>query len=217
MVGQGIGDRRTRRTRQALEQALLELIEEQSYEVITIQQITDRANIGRATFYLHYADKEQLLLATLQRLTDDLVRSLPSLKAQDLLAEDRTLLNAVFQHVARYRRLYRALLGEHGPALVLRRLHDYLAEQIEQRIVAPLLREASEASEACEDAAQGPHAPESFLAAYLSGALLASVTWWLDRDCQESPEEMALLVLRVNRSGLLQTLGVDVERWRERA
>ncbi len=54
-------DRRVQRTRQLLEQALLALLEEQDYESITVQQITDRANLGRATFYLHYRDKEQLL------------------------------------------------------------------------------------------------------------------------------------------------------------
>jgi hypothetical protein len=87
--------------------------------------------------------------------------------------------------------LYRALLGEHGPALVLRRLSSYLADQIEQRIVAPLLREAHAGATA--------RVPSTFLAAYLSGALLAAIRWWLDRDCQESPEAMARLVQHANR------------------
>jgi AcrR family transcriptional regulator len=205
MAGQGTGDRRTRRTRQALEQALLELMEEQSYEAITIQQIVDRANIGRATFYLHYPDgKEQLLLATMQELTDDFVKRLPTLSGQDLLAGDRRLLIADFEHVARYRRLYRALLGEHGPAFVTRRMRNFLAQQIEQRVVAPLLREAPEGS--------APLVPTTFLASYLSGGFLAAVTWWLDRDCPESPEEMALLVQSANRPVLLQTLSFDTER-----
>src|SRR5215831_954907 len=198
---QTTGDRRTRRTRQVLEQALLELIEEQSYETITIQQITDRANIGRATFYLHYPDKEQLLLATLRGLTDDLERRLPTLSGQDLLAGDRRLLIAIFQQVARYRRLYQALLSEHGPSLVVRRLHDGLARQIAARVVAPLLGVPREGGDAT-----APQAPPSFLAAYLSGAIVAAYTWWLDRDCQESPEEMALLVQHANRPVLLQTL-----------
>jgi AcrR family transcriptional regulator len=198
------GDRRTRRTRLALEQALLELIEEQSYETITIQQITDQANIGRATFYLHYTDKEQLLLATLRGLTEDLDRRLPTLTGQDLLAGDRRLLVAVFQQVGRFRRLYQALLGEHGPSLVARRLHNSLAKQIEKRVVAPLAREAR------EDTA--PLVPVTFLAAYLSGALLAAYMWWLDRDCPESPEEMAILVQHANRPVLLRTLGFEAER-----
>jgi AcrR family transcriptional regulator len=200
---QRTGDRRTRRTRQALEQALLELIEEQSYETVTIQQITDRANVGRATFYLHYDTKEELLLATVKELTHNFERHLPTLSGQDLLSGDRRLLIAVFEQVGRYRRLYRALLSEHGPALVVRRLHDSLARDIEQRVVAPLQSAAHNGEQ--------PLVPASFLAAYLSGALVAAYTWWLDHDCQETPEEVALLVQHANRPVLLHTLGFDVQ------
>ena len=200
---QRTGDRRTRRTRQALEQALLELIEEQSYETVTIQQITDRANIGRATFYLHYDTREELLLATVKGLTDNFERHLPTLSGQDLLSGDRRLLIAVFEQVGRYRRLYRALLGEHGPALVASRLHVSLARDIEQRVVAPL--------QSAAQIGEQPLVPASFLAAYLSGALVAAYTWWLDHDCQESPEEMAILVQHANRPVLLHTLGFDSE------
>jgi AcrR family transcriptional regulator len=203
-VEQGTGDRRKRRTRQALEHALLELIAAQSYEAITIQQITDRANVGRATFYLHFDGKEQLVLATLEGLTSDLTQRLPSPTGQDLLAGNRALLIALFQHVADYRRLYRALLGEHGPALVVWRLHDYLAEQIEQHVVTPLL-------DASRDGAI-PLVPPTFLTAYLSGAMLAAVRWWVERDCQETPDEMALLAQRANRPTLLQALGFTAER-----
>jgi len=179
------------------------LIEEQSYETVTIQQITDRANIGRATFYLHYDTREELLLATVKGLTDNFERHLPTLSGQDLLSGDRRLLIAVFEQVGRYRRLYRALLGEHGPALVASRLHVSLARDIEQRVVAPL--------QSAAQIGEQPLVPASFLAAYLSGALVAAYTWWLDHDCQESPEEMAILVQHANRPVLLHTLGFDSE------
>src|SRR5262249_16369593 len=103
-------------------------------------------------------------------------------------------------------RLYRALLSEHGPALVVRRLHDGLARQIAQRVVAPLLGVPREAGDAT-----APLVPASLLAAYLSGALVAACTWWLDRGCQESPDEMALLVQHGNRPVLLRVLGFDVK------
>lgn len=203
MEGRRQGDRRTRRTQAALEQALLELIEEQSYETITIQQITDRANIGRATFYLHYPDKERLALATLQRLTDDLVRRLPQPSAQELMESGGMLGAYVFEHVAQRQRLYRALLGEHGPAPLVRRLNDYLTEQARLLMVEPLLQAAGTAS--------APSAsPAAFAASFLSGALLAAVAWWLDRDCQETPDEMALLLRRATNPGLFDLLGLRV-------
>ena len=55
-------DRRVERTRELLQKALIELIREQSYEAITIQDIVDRANVGRTTFYLHYTSKDDLFM-----------------------------------------------------------------------------------------------------------------------------------------------------------
>jgi AcrR family transcriptional regulator len=61
-------DRRIQRTRQLLRNALFALIIERGYESIAIQDITERANLGRATFYLHYQDKEELLKASVKAL-----------------------------------------------------------------------------------------------------------------------------------------------------
>ena len=54
-------DRRVQRTQQLLEQALLSLIKEKAFDTISVQEIIDRANVGRATFYQHYDNKEDLL------------------------------------------------------------------------------------------------------------------------------------------------------------
>jgi hypothetical protein len=55
-------DRRIQKTKKALTEALIHLILEKGYEKVTIQEIIDKANIGRSTFYIHYESKEQLLL-----------------------------------------------------------------------------------------------------------------------------------------------------------
>src|SRR5215207_4763884 len=55
-------DRRVKRTREVLQKALIELMSERGYDTITIQDIVDRANIGRTTFYLHYSSKDELLV-----------------------------------------------------------------------------------------------------------------------------------------------------------
>jgi AcrR family transcriptional regulator len=56
-------DRRVERTRELLQKALIELIAERGYDAITIQDIVDRANIGRTTFYLHYNSKDELFMS----------------------------------------------------------------------------------------------------------------------------------------------------------
>ena len=52
-------DRRVQRTRKLLQDALMALILEKGYEAVTIQDIIDRANVGRSTFYAHFLDKQQ--------------------------------------------------------------------------------------------------------------------------------------------------------------
>jgi AcrR family transcriptional regulator len=64
-------DRRTRKTRRALQNALLSLAEERALESITIQEIADRADINRATFYQHYRDKDALVASALNTLFEE--------------------------------------------------------------------------------------------------------------------------------------------------
>lgn len=191
-------DRRVQRTRQLLEHALLELIEEHNYERITVQQITDRANMGRATFYLHYRDKEQLLLNTLQKLQEDLVRRLEPLRPPDLLTEKETLSEKIFEHVAQYRHLYQVMLSERGAALAKNGLMAYMTQQVEHFVVNPLL-----------ETVRNPTVPASFLATYVSGTLYTAITWWLDHPRQKTPGEMGLLVRKLTTPAMLSALGID--------
>ena len=69
-------DRRVQRTRQALREALLSLMKEKDYNAITVEEITARANLGRTTFYLHYKDKEALLLEKFADLIQELVQEI---------------------------------------------------------------------------------------------------------------------------------------------
>jgi AcrR family transcriptional regulator len=194
-------DRRVQRTRPLLERALIELIEEQDYETITVQQITDRANIGRATFYLHYRDKEHLLLSTIQKLEEDLAQRLEPLRPPDLLMGKQTLEEQIFRHVATHRHLYQVLLSERGAALARKRLMAYLTEQTEHFVLNPLLETIRE-----------PAVPVSFLATFLSGTLYTAITWWLDHQELKTPGEMGHLVHELAMRGILSILGIDPQR-----
>ena len=60
-------DRRVARTRRNLRSALLNLIYDQDYDTITVQQILDKADVGRSTFYAHFRNKEDCLLGGIRR------------------------------------------------------------------------------------------------------------------------------------------------------
>ncbi|GCE28899.1 TetR family transcriptional regulator [Dictyobacter alpinus] len=191
-------DRRVQRTRKLLEQALLELIAEQDYDSITVRQITDRANMGRATFYLHFTDKEHLLLTTVQVLQKDLAQRLQPLNRQDLLSEENMLGEKIFQHVAHYQDLYRVLLGERGAAVVRQRLMEAMTQAAEHYVVHALLEITPE-----------PAIPTSFLASFLSSTTYTAIKWWLDQPQQPPPAEMGRLIRKLTTPGMLAILDID--------
>src|SRR5262245_17355252 len=80
-------DRRVRRTRRALQEALIGLMTEKSYEAVTVQDVIDRADVGRSTFYTHYTDKDKLLrdsIAVLRSLVEQPVTPGPANRRRPL-------------------------------------------------------------------------------------------------------------------------------------
>ena len=67
---QNMPDRRVQKTRKLLQDALIELVAEKGYEAVSIQELLDRANVGRSTFYAHFQGKDQLLHSILDRLDE---------------------------------------------------------------------------------------------------------------------------------------------------
>jgi len=67
-------DRRTQKTKKFLAEALMALIIEKGYDAVTIQDIIDRANVGRSTFYSHYESKDQLLIGNIN-FQDELINA----------------------------------------------------------------------------------------------------------------------------------------------
>ena len=93
-------DRRITRTRAALHLAMLELVKEKGYEAVTVEEITTRANLGRTTFYLHYKDKEELLLENLDKHLTDLVDEITSRPLIQWFRESKgNLIKSIFETV----------------------------------------------------------------------------------------------------------------------
>jgi len=185
-------DRRIQRTRHLLIDALFVLVVERGYDVITVQDITERANVGRATFYLHYKDKEDLLSASLQQLVNELTQYVEP--NTGLPATYKTLSVRVFQHIAQHHALYHALLGESGPPIISIRMKRYLSELIQNYVIKPLIARGKAEVD-----------PE-LLAAHAAGSLLALLVWWLDHNLVQSAEEMGTLFWQLVTPGIEDVL-----------
>jgi AcrR family transcriptional regulator len=181
-------DRRARRTRRQLKEALFALILEKGYDAVKIEDITERADLGRTTFYLHYHDKEELLLESIESIAEDLFARMPTplIKAEENndggFVEDAILIT--FQHANENAQLYRVILRGEGASLVSGRLHRIISqiagELLQKRVETGLLPAS-------------PHIPVDVFANYFAGALLALITWWLESGSTYPPEEMAAM------------------------
>ena len=171
-------DRRIRRTRRQLSDAMLALLVEQDYESITVQEITARADLNRATFYHHFTHKDELLAAALEDRFDELVASFGELPTGKALWGDRTPELLTFRHVAEHAALYKVLLGNRGMGHVIHRIINYIARFTQHKLLT-----------ACP-----PHPtaaiPDVVIAQHIAGSLFALISWWVTNNLPYTPEEM---------------------------
>jgi len=158
-------DARIRRTQQRLGMALMELILDKPLDSVTVQQVLDRAAVGRSTFYFHFRDKNDLLLSQLEMFLETMSTMLSAKKeASHRLAP----VTEMFEHIAGQKKIYRAL-ADSG------RLHDffdlaqgYFARGIEQR-----LKETDQKGSVFG-------VEPAVLGVGLAGTLLSLFRWWMD-------------------------------------
>lgn len=188
-------DRRVQRTRKSLQEALIALILEEGYDDISILDITEKANLGRATFYLHFKDKDELLLEVIDQLVVDFLDQVPQLTAAQWHLKDTKTIIKLFEFAANHYDLYRILTIGKGGITAARQLQSSIAENVKDFIQSELDGLGTEAV-----------LPLDFIANHFTGSLLAIIYWWLDNDLPYSAEEMAKMFQQANqldRKGLL--------------
>ena len=204
-------DRRIQRTRQSLRTALLDLIKEKDYDEISIEDITERADIGRTTFYLHYKDKEDLLMEEFSTIMYERAQVLSEIPfsvwlpiSEEDLKKNIALqpLLLVFEHIYNNSELYNLLLKSANSSKIIERIRqistDAIVKFVETKMETdpiPLLSEV----------------PIEFFAAFFSGALISIVGWWIKEDMHHSPEEVTNMFRSLFFSGATGTLGLSTD------
>lgn len=190
-------DRRVERTRELLQKALMELIGERDYDAITIQEIVDRANVGRTTFYLHYNSKDELFISCHEAMMIEFpIGALHPLSKEEILSPEAPPgATAAYKHLEAARSQLSAIFQGKDSLLMLRRIRDSNAQEIEAN-----LRKAFADSDITM--------PLDVLANYLAGAQIALLQWWLEKRQPHTLEKLARMFHRLQRAAIRDAFGL---------
>jgi AcrR family transcriptional regulator len=151
-----MADPRVRRSRERLHQALVALILERGWDRVSVQAVCDRARVGRSTFYVHFADKEDLLIGGLEHVRDDLRTQRPT--------EAFGFVRGLVAHAGESRRLFRAVIGKRSGLAVQRRFREIVGELMTEDLRAQRVPERAVAT----------------TSQFLGGALVELLLAWVD-------------------------------------
>lgn len=194
-------DRRVRRSRRALRDALISLVLERGYASVTVEDITARADLGRATFYTHYTDKDDLLNHIVTDLIDELQeRQRPLVSTSSVGFTGKPILE-MFRHAAEERDTYRVILRGEGDGRALRRFVDDRAA-----MAAVVFAARAEAQGAT------PNIDIDLLARAWVGEQITVLQWWLEPETPPmSPEEVTNMLRDLSLRGRFWASGFEGE------
>ena len=204
-------DLRIRRTHKFLQEAMIELITEKSFDALTVGDIAERAMINRATFYRHYQDKYDLVAKIFEETTNELVENMKPFHKDTGQSETENppeIWIQVFEHVADHARLYRAMLGKNGSSWFAARMREHnikLMLETERR-----WKQLVEPSQPID-----PAMPHELPAMQLSHVLIGTIVWWLESEKSYTPRQMATWFYRFAFYGYLSALGYEApKQWK---
>lgn len=191
-----IEDRRVSRTKELIRQSLISLIAERGFDVISVKDITTRANINRGTFYLHYKDKFDLLNQTLQ----EVIRGLENITLETAAFSDDEIVNTtilsnitvrLFKFLDAKAPLIQALFTIKGTNSLENAIKELARQNIFKENTAAQIKN------------ENLLAPKEYLISYISSAHIGVIQEWLAKKVRETPEEMAEILINLSLRGPL--------------
>jgi len=184
-------DRRVVRTRRTLHEALIRLIMRKGYDALTVQEIIDEADIGRATFYAHYRSKEDLLRGGFERLRSELKAARRAARLGNEQHRPLSFSLAMFEHACAYREIYRAMLGGQGSIIAINEIRRVLSELVRDEL--PVLE---------DDGA----VPRELMLQFVVGTFLTTLTWCLEKRPKMTPGEVNSMFRHLTSRGIGRTI-----------
>ncbi|MEC0134151.1 MULTISPECIES: TetR/AcrR family transcriptional regulator [Paenibacillus] len=166
-------DRRILKSKEAIKQAVIELISEKNFNQITIQDISDKANVSRRTIYLHYLDKFDLL----DKLIEEHINELEELRNASVEMDfiDGGLI--WFEYLESNYLFFSTMLASQGALSFRNRFLEFVMEGLKDEVTIE------------EGKNEGFN--EEVILRFIAAAYVEVVEWWFKNEMPYPPREMA--------------------------
>lgn len=194
-MGNKSTDLRVIRTKEAIQKALVDLIEEKGFEAITVKDITTKAGINRGTFYTHYEDKfdlmekcqEEIMHGMANIVKQNFPAVIAELEDQSKTAPPLSTVAAIFELIDDHGEFMKAVLSSKGDLSFQIRLRNFMWETLFEK--GAFIKE------------KDLLVPGEYLASYISSAHMGVIQQWLNNGKPQSPQEMAKILSTITTNG----------------
>ncbi|MGG3563742.1 TetR/AcrR family transcriptional regulator [Neobacillus rhizosphaerae] len=193
-------DRRIVRTKRLIRDALTELIEEKGFEGLTVRDLTEKADINRGTFYLHYQDKYDLLEKSEAEILSEIEKITQTIQSKDVLTFNQNtalpFIIKLFELFHKNSSFMKVILGPKGDAAFQGKLRDIIKKTFFQNVISKIKKEEM-------------LVPVDYLFSYVSSAHLGVIQHWLETGMEKTPQEMAIILSRITLLGPGHVAGMN--------
>ena len=182
---------KNRKTKQLIQHSFLQLLEQKSFDSITVGEISKAANINRGTFYLHYLDKYDLLDNIEKQMFEDLGNHIDKLQAnysstQTFEKDQEHLAASLFNSIQAQAPLLKVFLNNHGRAGFHYRFRDTFSKKVRMNLQQ-------------NKAFSNLNFSIDYFLAFITSAFLGLIEQWVQNDLDKTPEEMTSLYIDIIR------------------
>ncbi|MFC7370344.1 TetR/AcrR family transcriptional regulator [Fictibacillus iocasae] len=192
-------DRRKKKTKQELRKALLQLIEEKGMEKVTVSDLSERADINRGTFYLHYRDVFDFVEKIQIEILEGLAREIGTVQITEVktYAENGQAFPpvlTVLRYLAKHFDFFRVMFGPNGDASFPGQFKEFMKQHIYQNAVQHMTKQ--------------DNIPQDYLFAFMSSAQLGLLSHWIDTEMSLRDEEIAIFITNLLYFGPVHAAGL---------
>lgn len=193
-------DRRILRTKHEIKEAFISLLEEKSFDSITVRDLTERANINRGTFYLHYLDKFDLLEKCEEEIFSKILSIFDAdamidiLQGRDMLVRLPFFIQ-IFEYLQEEAAFMKVILGPNGDPSFQEKIRQVFVNNIHENILPAFDVDTI-------------RVPIALFTTYISSAHLGVIQYWLNTGMKESPEEITSILFNIMMNGPVKASGL---------